>query len=139
MADSLSPKNILIVDDDPTFARLLEGILKDKQHNCIVATEAAEGLQLAMLQKQALIDLDFFKRVGQNFLAWVQIFVNFIRLFFETLYWIFVGPFKGKPIRSPSVFEQMVFMGAQSILIVFFVLLFTGIVLAMQSAYQLSK
>lgn len=81
----------------------------------------------------------FFEKVGRTVNSWIKITVDFIRLFFETLYWIFLGPFKGKPIRSPSVFEQMVFMGAQSIMIVFFVIFFTGIVLAMQSAYQLSK
>lgn len=60
-------------------------------------------------------------------------------LFFKTLYWLFFAPFKGKFIGRRYIFEQMVFVGIQSILIVFFVTLFIGIVLAMQGAYQLDK
>lgn len=50
-----------------------------------------------------------------------------------------VGSFRGRPVNQAHVFEQMVFMGAKSIGIVFFVTFFTGVVLAMQSAYQLSQ
>ena len=57
----------------------------------------------------------------------------------ETFYWIIVGPFQKRPLRVKEVFEQMVFMGIQSIVIVFFVMFFTGVVLAMQSAHQLAK
>lgn len=57
----------------------------------------------------------------------------------QALYWTVVGPFKGKFVSRKSLFEQMVFAGVRSLLIVFFVALFTGIVLAMQSAYQLEK
>ena len=57
----------------------------------------------------------------------------------QVLYWLVIGPFKGKAISRKSLFEQMVFSGVRSILIVFFVALFTGIVIAMQSAYQLEK
>ena len=60
-------------------------------------------------------------------------------LFLETLYWIFAGPFRGKPVDLKALFQQMVFMGYDSVKIVFFVTFFTGIVLAMQSAHQLSK
>ncbi len=60
-------------------------------------------------------------------------------LFFRTLYWLLIGPFKKKSPKRQSIFEQMVFTGIQSVIIVFFVAFFTGIVIAMQSAYQLSK
>ncbi|MCA9406371.1 MAG: ABC transporter permease [Candidatus Omnitrophica bacterium] len=83
--------------------------------------------------------LKLFEIVGRRTINWFQLSVDFIRLFIETLYWIFVGPFKGKPIKSKAVFEQMVFMGSNSVIIVFFVIFFTGVVLAMQSAHQLSK
>jgi phospholipid/cholesterol/gamma-HCH transport system permease protein len=62
-----------------------------------------------------------------------------LALLYSTVSWIFVGPFKGKPASRVSVFEQMVFAGVQSIVIVFFITLFTGIVIAMQSAYQLKQ
>jgi len=66
--------------------------------------------------------------------------LSFLQLAQQTFYWIFIGPFKKhKPIKTAPIFEQMVFMGVRSVIIVFFVLLFTGIVLAMQSAPQLTK
>jgi phospholipid/cholesterol/gamma-HCH transport system permease protein len=60
-------------------------------------------------------------------------------LFSQALYWVFIGPFKGKTANRQSIFYQMVFTGLRSIIIVFFVAMFTGIVLAMQTAYQLQK
>jgi len=57
----------------------------------------------------------------------------------RVFYWFFIGPFKGKFVSRKNLFEQMVFSGVSSLLIVFFVAFFTGIVLAMQSAYQLEK
>lgn len=83
--------------------------------------------------------LKFFEVVGTSVKNWYIIFFEFSQLFGHTLYWIIFGAGKGKPVKSPPVFEQMVFMGAKSVIIVFFVTFFTGIVLAMQSAYQLSK
>lgn len=60
-------------------------------------------------------------------------------LFLHILFWIFLGPFKKKFVKLESIFYQMGFAGIRSIIIVFFVAFFTGIVLAMQSAYQLEK
>jgi len=62
-----------------------------------------------------------------------------IRLLFSVLYWIMIGPFRKKPISIKITLDQMMFMGVRSIIIVSYVTLFTGIVLAMQSAYQLEK
>lgn len=60
-------------------------------------------------------------------------------LFFQTIFWITTGPIKKKFPKPKKIFEQMVFTGVKSIIIVFFVAFFTGIVICMQSAYQLSK
>jgi phospholipid/cholesterol/gamma-HCH transport system permease protein len=57
----------------------------------------------------------------------------------QTLFWMIAGPFIRKGASVKNVFEQMVFSGVNSLLIVFFVAFFTGIVLAMQSAYQLAQ
>jgi phospholipid/cholesterol/gamma-HCH transport system permease protein len=62
-----------------------------------------------------------------------------LNLFFGILRWIFFGPLKGKFIHPAAVTYQMVFTGIRSAVIVFFVTIFTGIVLAMQTAYQLEK
>jgi len=60
-------------------------------------------------------------------------------LFFSTIYWTIVGPAKGKFPKWKHIFEQMMFAGVKSLAIVMFVGFFTGIVIAMQGAYQLSK
>lgn len=64
---------------------------------------------------------------------------NIFGLLFRTIYWMFVGPFTGKMAGRRYIFDQMVFVGVHSVFIVLFTTLFTGIVLAMQSAYQLQK
>lgn len=77
--------------------------------------------------------------IGKVTIGLVVHIFEVLHLFGQTIYWIVVGPFKHKFVRSQSIFEQMVFVGIKSLLIVFFVALFTGIVIAMQSAYQLSR
>jgi phospholipid/cholesterol/gamma-HCH transport system permease protein len=57
----------------------------------------------------------------------------------DILYWICLGPFRGKAARAASIFYQMVFVGLHSVVIVFFVTFFSGVVLAMQTATQLEK
>jgi len=86
-----------------------------------------------------VMPLKFFESIGSRIKEWLQIAKDFIALIFEVIYWIIYGPVRKQPVKRKSVFEQMVFMGAKSIVIVFFVTFFTGIVLAMQSAHQLQK
>lgn len=62
-----------------------------------------------------------------------------LALLYSTISWIIIGPIRGKAAKRQSIFEQMVFAGVQSVVIVFFISLFTGIVIAMQSAYQLKQ
>ena len=83
--------------------------------------------------------IKFFEVIGSNILTWARIVQEFLHLAGQVFYWIFFGAMRKKPIKQPPIFEQMVFMGTKSIVIVFFVTFFTGIVLAMQSAQQLSK
>lgn len=80
-----------------------------------------------------------FEVIGTHVKEWINVLFGFTRLLFQTLHWIFLGIFNKRVIKHNAVFEQMVFMGNKSIIIVFFVTFFTGVVLAMQSAYQLSQ
>jgi len=77
--------------------------------------------------------------IGASIVNGYRSVVGIIVLFIETLYWIFIGPFKAKAASRQSIFYQMIFVGIHSALIVFFVTFFTGLVLAMQSAYQLER
>ena len=83
--------------------------------------------------------ISLFESVGRWTKNYFFVLVEFVKLSSEILYWVIAGPFRGKPVNHAHVFEQMVFMGTKSIGIVFFVTFFTGVVLAMQSAYQLSQ
>jgi phospholipid/cholesterol/gamma-HCH transport system permease protein len=80
--------------------------------------------------------ITYLGRVLIEYSAWIR---GLGRLCLDILYWIILGPFKGKAAHRQSIFQQMVFVGLKSVLIVFIVTFFTGIVLAMQSAYQLQK
>ena len=77
--------------------------------------------------------------LGRLFIEYALWAKGVVILFVDILYWFFVGPFLGKFSRRESISHQMVFVGLCSIVIVFFVDFFTGIVLAMQSAYILEK
>ncbi|MCB9770973.1 MAG: ABC transporter permease [Candidatus Omnitrophica bacterium] len=83
--------------------------------------------------------IKFLESIGTNILSWIKITQGFLSLVGQTFYWIFFGFRKKRPLKQEPILDQMVFMGARSIIIVFFVTFFTGIVLAMQSAQQLSK
>ncbi len=57
----------------------------------------------------------------------------------KTFYWTFLAPFKGKKIRVRASVFEMVKAGYNSIPIVSVISLFVGIILALQSAYQLKR
>jgi len=77
--------------------------------------------------------------IGKTVINLFEDFCGILVLLFNTIWWIMIGPFKGKSASRQSIFVQMVFAGVQSVVIVFFISLFTGIVIAMQSAYQLKQ
>ncbi|MEA3305505.1 MAG: ABC transporter permease [Candidatus Omnitrophota bacterium] len=79
------------------------------------------------------------ENIGSMIITAGQHTVNVLALLVDIIYWIFVGPFKKKAAKRESIFEQMLFVGVKSLVIVFFVALFTGIVIAMQTAPQLAS
>lgn len=83
--------------------------------------------------------MGIFETIGKVILVTVRQSIEVVALFFETIYWLVVGPFRKKFVKAEGIFSQMVFAGVDSLIIAFFVALFTGIVIAMQSAYQLSR
>jgi len=66
-----------------------------------------------------------------------------LRTFFSLngriLYWLFLGPFRGKPVRLSSVFQQMVRIGVQAFPMTALTSLSIGLTLAMQGAQELSR
>ncbi len=66
--------------------------------------------------------------------------ITSISYFFkETLKWAVVKPFQGKPLRMRAAIAQMDEVGVKSIPIVFLVSFVIGIILVLQTAYQLEK
>ena len=57
----------------------------------------------------------------------------------STLYCCFVEPFMGKPVKWKPVWTQMEEVGVKSTLIVFLVTFLMGVILAFQTAYQLTR
>ncbi len=62
---------------------------------------------------------------------------RYSRLVGEALYWLFVAPLRGRKLRWRSTVEQMVRIGVDSVPIASLIAFFVGLILAMQSAYQL--
>jgi phospholipid/cholesterol/gamma-HCH transport system permease protein len=60
-----------------------------------------------------------------------------IRLILDSLYWTFVAPFAGKGLRVGNTFEEMVKVGVNAVPIVALISFSIGLIVAMQSAYQL--
>ena len=83
--------------------------------------------------------MNFVESLGKNTLSVIRQTQEIIALLTQTIYWLFAGPFRKKPISRKNFFAQTIFAGVDSIVIVFFVDFFIGMVLAMQSAYQLQQ
>ncbi|MBL7072229.1 MAG: ABC transporter permease [Candidatus Omnitrophica bacterium] len=75
--------------------------------------------------------------IGKTTINFFQNASSVLSLLATTIWWSVFGLFNRKASGSQSILNQMVFAGVQSLLIVFFISLFTGVVIAMQSAYQL--
>ena len=72
--------------------------------------------------------------LGTRFIEFVRYAGGASILLGETLFWIPVPP-----LRKKQVLEQMSKIGVDSLPIVSLISLFTGMVLALQSAYQMQK
>ena len=81
----------------------------------------------------------FLGSVGRQVLIFFGHLDRISKLTMQSMYWIFVAPFKNKAINWKSTFEQMVRIGVDSIPIVSLIAFFVGLIIAMQSAYQLKQ
>ena len=72
--------------------------------------------------------------VGKKFMEFIRYAGGISILMGQTLFWIPMPP-----LRRRQIFEQMAKIGVDSLPIVFLISMFTGMVLALQSAYQLQR
>ena len=61
------------------------------------------------------------------------------RLAAQSAYFTFVGPFRGQRLRPYRVFHQAMAVGVEAIPIVSLITFFVGLIMALQSAYELRK
>ncbi len=83
--------------------------------------------------------LRIFSGIGRaafNFLTQIS---RISSLMGQTFYWTFAAPLKGQKLGVRSTIEQMVRIGYESIPIVGLISFFVGLIIAMQSAYQLAQ
>src|SRR5208283_1415185 len=81
----------------------------------------------------------FFGTVGRRTIASFRALHDAAKLINTTFYWTVIGPFKGKTVRFHASVSEIVKTGYNSIPIVSVIAFFVGIILALQSAYQLRK
>ncbi len=77
---------------------------------------------------------ELVQNTGRRTLGTVHYAGGIATLFFQTLFWISLPPF-----RASQIFGQMVKIGIHSLPIATMTSFFTGVVLAFQSAYQMQK
>lgn len=80
-----------------------------------------------------------FGSIGRKTFSVLKDIHDASRLINSVFYWTFVSPFKGKPLRIRASISEIVKTGYNSVPIVSIISLFVGIILALQSAYQLKK
>lgn len=77
--------------------------------------------------------------IGRGFIFWLEETSRLWSLIRAAVYWALIAPFRGKGVKHHYVTTQMVEIGVNSIGIVFLISIFMGMVLALQTAYQLKK
>ena len=77
---------------------------------------------------------NFLEMVGKRFIEFIRYAGGVSILMGETLFWVPMPP-----LRRRQIFEQMSRIGVDSLPIVFLISMFTGMVLALQSAYQMQR
>lgn len=80
-----------------------------------------------------------FGKTGHYFYSFLAHLARILKLSGQSLYWIFIAPFKGKKIRWRLTFIQMVRIGVDAVPIVSIITFSVGLIIAMQAAYQLER
>ncbi len=81
----------------------------------------------------------FFERIGRGFLEGIEEVGYVLVLFFESLYWVFVGFLRKQPVRIEAVFKEIREIGFNAILIVSVLCIAVGVMLAIQGIATLRQ
>ncbi len=77
---------------------------------------------------------NLFNKIGKRVVSFIQYIGGATLLFGEAIFWTF-----NPPLKQKQTFDQMNKIGVNSLPIVFLVSLFTGMVLAFQTAYYMQR
>jgi phospholipid/cholesterol/gamma-HCH transport system permease protein len=80
-----------------------------------------------------------FAVIGRRTIALAEFTGGISKMFSRSMYWTFVGPFRGKGLRWRASVRQMVIVGFDAIPIVSLISVFIGVIIALQGAYSLRK
>lgn len=83
--------------------------------------------------------MEFIAQIGETLtdsLAYVGALASLVG---SALYWAIVGPFRGKPLRWQRAVSQAMDVGVRALPILSLITFFIGLILALQSAYELRK
>jgi len=83
--------------------------------------------------------VEVFSQVGAGVMDSLAYLGSLAMLGTRAAYYTFVGPFRGKPLRLQSAAAQAMEVGVRALPILSLITFFIGLILALQSAYELSK
>jgi phospholipid/cholesterol/gamma-HCH transport system permease protein len=83
--------------------------------------------------------MDFVARVGETVTDILAYLGALASLGGRAAYYVFVGPFQGKPLRWRAAISQATEVGVRALPILSLITFFIGLILALQSGYELRK
>lgn len=78
-------------------------------------------------------------QVGSRTISGLAYIGDLANLAGQSAYFTFIGPFRGQPIRLYRAFHQAMAIGVEAIPIVSLITFFVGLIMALQSAYELRR
>jgi phospholipid/cholesterol/gamma-HCH transport system permease protein len=83
--------------------------------------------------------LEFVSQLGSNVIGGLQYLGSLAELGGRAGYYTFIAPFHGKPVRLQRAVSQALDVGVRALPILSLITFFIGLILALQSAYELKK
>jgi phospholipid/cholesterol/gamma-HCH transport system permease protein len=83
--------------------------------------------------------LEFVSQLGSSVLGGLQYLGALAELGGRAGYYTFIAPFQGKPLRLQRAISQALDVGVRALPILSLITFFIGLILALQSAYELKK
>ena len=81
----------------------------------------------------------FVAQIGSGVIGGLEYLGSLADLGGKAAYYTFVAPFQGKPVRVQRAISQALDVGVRALPILSLITFFIGLILALQSAYELKK